>query len=119
MKLDENGHPRRNRIDLATPPEKAIRLAMGVVEAGGAHPLMTEAVVLLDKALNKVADFVEIDPGPCFSDEAMQRANEAADKFKSHVLEQAAKLASGRNVRSEHVDAIIGRMWWAQGATIN
>ena len=50
---------RRNRIDLYTPAERAIYDAMGVVEQAGAHPLLTEAVILLGQAKDKVADFVD------------------------------------------------------------
>lgn len=56
-----NGIPRRNRIDLNTPAEMAIRHAMAAVESAGAHPLLTDAVMLLGDAHNKVADFVELD----------------------------------------------------------
>lgn len=51
--------PRRCRVDLATPPEKAIREAMGVVEDLGADVRLTEAVNLLGQALDKVADYVD------------------------------------------------------------
>lgn len=53
--------PRRNRSDLWTPAERAIHDAVQVVEAVGAHPLLTEASLLLQQAQNKVADFVERD----------------------------------------------------------
>ncbi len=61
MKLNEHGHPRRNDINLHTPAERAIREAVISVEGAGCHPLLTDAVVLLDKAKNKVADFVELE----------------------------------------------------------
>ena len=54
-----NEIPRRIRIDRYTPAEKAINDAIQVVEAAGAHPLLTDAVILLDKAREKVADFVD------------------------------------------------------------
>jgi hypothetical protein len=50
---------RRNRIDQATLAETAIRNAVDSVEAAGAHPLLTDAVVLLGQALDRVADFVD------------------------------------------------------------
>ena len=59
--LAPNGFPRRRRIDLWTRAERAINEALQTVEAAGAHTLLTEAVVLLDQAQNKVADFVELD----------------------------------------------------------
>lgn len=64
MKIVEYGIPRRCRLDLATPAETAIRSAIAAVEAAGAHPLLTEAVMLLGEARNKVADFVELEPKP-------------------------------------------------------
>lgn len=52
--------PRRSRLDLSTPAETAIRAAISAVEAAGAHPLLTDAVMLLDQARERVADFVEL-----------------------------------------------------------
>lgn len=60
MQISDNGFPRRNRVDLYTPAETAIREAMLAVENAGAHPLLTDAVVLLSQAKEKVADFVEL-----------------------------------------------------------
>ena len=60
-----DGFPRRNRLDLNTPPEVAIRAAVRAVEAAGCHTLLTEAVVLLGQALDKVADYVEQEPARC------------------------------------------------------
>lgn len=54
--------PRRCRIDLMTPAELAIRNAAIAVEALAADPRLTEAVVLLGKAQDKVADFVDGKP---------------------------------------------------------
>ena len=50
---------RRNRIDLYTPAEKAIHDAIQAVEAVGAHPYLTAAVVLLQEAKENVADYVD------------------------------------------------------------
>lgn len=61
MKTVEHGVARRCRIDLLTPAETAIRGAMLAVERAGCHPLLTDAVNLLEQAKNKVADFVELD----------------------------------------------------------
>ena len=55
-----DGFPRRNRVDHWTPAEKAIQDAVDAVEAAGAHPLLTDAVILLGNARAKVADFVEL-----------------------------------------------------------
>lgn len=51
--------PRRNKLDKYTPAELAIRDAIQVVEAVGADPLLTEAVILLGRAKDKVADYVD------------------------------------------------------------
>src|SRR5437764_1265097 len=59
MQISDNGIARRNRDDLYTAAEKAIWHAMRVVEDVGAHPLLTDAVILLGTARDKVADFVE------------------------------------------------------------
>ena len=50
---------RRNRIDLNTPAELAIRKAMEEVEKLPASEKLTDAVVKLGDALNLVADFVD------------------------------------------------------------
>ena len=51
--------PRRCRLDLNTPAELAIRAAVEAVEAAGCDSLLTEAVILLGEALDKVAFFVD------------------------------------------------------------
>jgi hypothetical protein len=51
--------PRRSQLNLNTPAELAIRDAMIAVEEAGAHPLLTDAVNLLQQARDKVADFVD------------------------------------------------------------
>jgi hypothetical protein len=52
---------RRSDLDRNAPEELAIRDALSKVESMGAHPLLTEAVVLLDKAREKVADYIDKD----------------------------------------------------------
>lgn len=54
-----NDIPRRSRMDLWHDAERAIHDAVQAVERAGAHPLLTDAVVLLGLAKEKVADFVE------------------------------------------------------------
>lgn len=61
MKRDKNGFPRRNRIDLLTPTELKIRDAILAVEELAPHQLLTDAIVLLGEAKDKVADFVELE----------------------------------------------------------
>jgi len=59
-----NAMPRRSCVDLFTPAETAIYEAMVAVEKVGAHPLLTDAVVLLGQARGKVADYVELPADP-------------------------------------------------------
>lgn len=51
--------PRRNRLDQMTPAELAIYNAIQEVEKAGADVRLTDAVVLLSKAKDKVSDFVD------------------------------------------------------------
>lgn len=51
--------PRRCQLEHMTPAERAIYDAMGVVEAAGCDVQLTEAVNLLQKARDRVADFVD------------------------------------------------------------
>lgn len=60
MNLTTNGFPRRAKMDEWTPAERAIYDAMQAVEKVGAHPLLTDAVILLSQARDKVADYVEL-----------------------------------------------------------
>lgn len=55
-----NDFPRRNRLDLYTTAEKAIAAAVDAVERTGAHPLLTDAVILLGQAKEKVSDHAEL-----------------------------------------------------------
>jgi hypothetical protein len=50
---------RRDRVDLSTPAERAIRAAREAVEQAGADPRLTDATNLLSAALTKVSDFVD------------------------------------------------------------
>lgn len=51
--------PRRADLLQFTSAEKAIYEAVGEVEKVGTHPLLTDAVILLQQAREKVADFVD------------------------------------------------------------
>ena len=56
--------PRRVRMDLWTPAERAIHAAIEAVEEAGADPRLTDAVILLGRAKDRVADYVDgIVPG--------------------------------------------------------
>lgn len=52
-----NTIPRRCYVERWTPAEKAIKDAVDAVEDAGCHPLLTDAVVLLQQAFEKVADY--------------------------------------------------------------
>jgi hypothetical protein len=54
-----NEMPRRCQVELMSTAERAIAHAMRRVEAIGAHPLLTDAVILLGQAKDKVADYVD------------------------------------------------------------
>ena len=66
-----NDFPRRSQLELMTPAEIAIREAIIEVEKVGADVLLTEAVILLGNAQNKVADYIDnkylvwYGPHPC------------------------------------------------------
>lgn len=51
--------PRRVRIDLFTPAERAIWDAMQAVESAGCDVRLTRAVIKLQEARDLVADFVD------------------------------------------------------------
>ena len=56
--------PRRIRMDLWTPAERAIYDAIQAVEEAGADERLTDAVILLGRAKDRVADYVDgIVPG--------------------------------------------------------
>lgn len=59
MRPDTDTVPRRFRLDLNTPAELAIRAAVDAVEALPADVRLTDAVVLLGQARERVADFVD------------------------------------------------------------
>lgn len=52
--------PRRIRLDMMTPEELAIYNLVGEIEKLGAHPLLTDVVVLLGQARDKLADWVDL-----------------------------------------------------------
>lgn len=54
-----DGVPTRIDVRWYSDAEKAIAAAMAAVEAAGASPALTDAVVLLARAKDRVADHVE------------------------------------------------------------
>lgn len=57
--MDKNEIPRRIQLEHMTHAERAIYDAVQVVEAAGCDVRLTEAVILLQQARDKVADFVD------------------------------------------------------------
>lgn len=57
--LEIDDVPRRCRVDLMHPAELAIRNAVLAVEEIGCDVRLTEAVILLQEARDKVADYVD------------------------------------------------------------
>ncbi len=57
--MSDSNIPRRCYRQKWTPAEKAIKDAVEAVEIVGAHPLLTEAVILLQKAFDKLADYTD------------------------------------------------------------
>jgi hypothetical protein len=56
---DKNEFPRRSRLDLMEPAEKAIYNAAQEVEKIGADVRLTNAVIKLQEARELVADFID------------------------------------------------------------
>lgn len=52
--------PRRIVREQMTPEELAIGDLMGKIESLGAHPLLTDVVILLSEAKEKLADWVDM-----------------------------------------------------------
>ena len=57
--MADNKFPRRSCIYLLTPAEKAVYDAVQEVEKAGADVLLTEAVILLQQAREKLADYFD------------------------------------------------------------
>jgi hypothetical protein len=57
--MSDNKFPRRSCIYLLTPAEKAVWDAAQAVEALGADVRLTDAVVLLQQAREKLADYFD------------------------------------------------------------
>jgi hypothetical protein len=58
-RANEGAVPRRNRIDLLTPAERAIYDAVQAVEELPPDERLTNAVILLGRARDHVADYVD------------------------------------------------------------
>jgi hypothetical protein len=64
MKLNKNGFPRRSTLEAMTPEETAIYNCIQAVEMLGAHPLLTECVIKLGEAKDKLSDWIDSQPDP-------------------------------------------------------
>lgn len=63
--MNQSEIPRRIQLERMTPAERAIHDAVQVVEAAGCDVRLTKAVILLQKARDMVADFVDgVDQSP-------------------------------------------------------
>jgi hypothetical protein len=60
-KFRDDGIPRRCDISLLTTQELMIGNAVGAVEYMGAHPILTDVVVLLNQAKGRLADWLEME----------------------------------------------------------
>lgn len=72
--------PRRNYIDQMTSGELAIRDAIIAVEKVGAHPLLTDAVVLLGQAKDKVSDYIDLPKPEGFSEKVARLQREIGER---------------------------------------
>lgn len=59
MLKDENGFPRRSRLDLCEPAELAIYNAIQEVEKAGADERLTNAIIKLQEAKELVSDYID------------------------------------------------------------
>lgn len=59
VKSPPNKSLRRNNVELNTPEERAIRDVSHAVDALGAHPRLTDAIVSLTQAREALADWVD------------------------------------------------------------
>lgn len=59
MGIKDNYPQRRNRLDEMVPAESRIIFAMQAIEEMPADESLTEAIVLLEKAKNKISDYVD------------------------------------------------------------
>lgn len=99
-------------MDLFTPAETAIFTAKQVVEAAGAHPLLTEATILLSQAQDKVADYVDLNEAP-FSETESQLQEETIKPKDNIVIMQSERhpwgascWAAARSARPDWLDRL-------------
>ena len=102
-----NGIARRRQIYAYTPAELAIRDAIIAVEAVGADVKLTEAVVLLGKAADAVADYVEReDPNKVENDVVWEtRPRTIADEIEEYKKMPPATRKLIRKLTQALIDA--------------
>ena len=123
MKMDEikrplmreiDGIPRRCRIDLATPTESAIRDARQMVEAMPADVRLTDATILLGKAIDKVADYLEDIAAPPPADETLPAGAPREENYA--VIEHEVWTcgpAQPSGAQDERLAEAAGNLAWA------
>lgn len=94
--------PRRNKLYQFTPAEKAIWNAAQEVEKAGVHPYLTNAVNLLAKAREWVADYVDGEINPKDWDEDAKRIIREA----AQLLEQE-KGPAERTTQGQYYEMLI------------
>lgn len=98
-------------MDESTPAERAIYDAMRAVEEMPAHPVLTEAVVMLGRARDRVADFVDGVAGQPEADEwlAARAAGAAVEDGKEPWLARLRELLDDRDwhPRRSHVEGLL------------
>ena len=88
--------PRRLRRDLWTPCEYAIALAIGMVEGAGTDPRLTDAVILLGRAKDRVADYVDgIVPGSMVFGHKGDKMSEERERAEANELREYLRLPGG------------------------
>lgn len=100
--------PRRICLDLLTPVEHAIVAAVAAVERSGAHVRMTDAVILLGKAREAVADAIEagVPTAPADIPQAVIDRVVAFMCDRENIPLDALNAEQQENLRAEAADLI-------------
>ncbi len=101
MSNEKQEFPRRNRIDLLSPAEKAIYDAQQAVERAGADPRLTKATILLSEAGEAVADYI---------DSALS-SKEVSDKREQWVITQMKMTGKSREEIEEIGNQFNPNIW--------
>jgi hypothetical protein len=109
----ESDTPRRIDMLRWHPAERAIHDAVQAVEMAGAHPLLTDAVILLSDARRKVADYVD---GVTVANTFAEQTGESARLAWEMTWERNAELARIREAANHYVD--VRDRFWKAGTTV-